>query len=179
MDKKAIASCANIASRLLLICLCAALLLGGVHLITAPRIAAQEQAKIDEAIRTLFPTASDTEALSGGFAKEIVSVRRAKADGALLGYCVQALGSGYGSDLSLMISYNTKGELLQIAVLSHSETKGIGTQVVEHADYLALYVGVSGTDVPVDGVSGATLSSNGVRALVLAANAAVLEVIGA
>jgi Na+-transporting NADH:ubiquinone oxidoreductase subunit NqrC len=64
-------------------------------------------------------------------------------------------------------------------VLSHSETKGIGTKVVENADYLALYAGVSGTDVLVDGVSGATLSSNGVRALVLAANTAVLEVIGA
>lgn len=179
MDKKVIASSLNVALRLLLICLCAALLLGGVHLLTAPRIAAQEQAKIDAAIRTLFPAAGQTEVLSGDFVKEIVSVRRAEADGVLLGYCVQALGSGYGSDLSLMISYNTKGELLQIAVLSHSETKGIGTKVVENADYLALYAGTSGTDVSVDGVSGATLSSNGVRALVLAANTAVLEVIGA
>lgn len=179
MDKKVIASSMNIACRLLLICLCAALLLGGVHLLTAPRIAAQEQAKIDEAIRTLFPTSTLTQEISGAYDKQIVAVRRAEADGVLLGYCVQALGSGYGSDLSLMISYNEKGELLQIAVLSHGETKGIGTKVVENADYLALYAGTSGKDVSVDGVSGATLSSNGVRALVLAANAAVLEVIGA
>ncbi len=179
MNKKLILSYLNVGVRLLLICLCAALLLATVNLVTAPRIAAQQQQRIDDAIAALFPESSATEVISGTFAAEIREIRAVKGEGGLLGYCVQTVGSGYGGDIELMIGYTTEGKLLKIAVISHSETKGIGTKVVENEKHLAAYIGSKGGKTNVDGVTNATLSSNGVRTAVNAANTAVLEVIGA
>ena len=62
-----------------------------------------------------------------------------------------------------------------VTVTSHSESPGVGTRVVDSADYLARYTGLSaggslvlGQDV--DAVTGATVSST---AVIEAVNAAI------
>ncbi len=167
----------QIALRLLVICVLAALLLTAVNAVTAPRIEAQNQAKILGAVQSLFPTCDSTEIKETKVAVDALYC--AKAGETVLGYCVLVTGNGYGSGLQLMVGYDLQGNLTQVLPVSHTETKGIGDKALSE-EYLSQYIGKSGSltlNQEIDGVSGATLTSKGVLACVNLANQAIAEVI--
>ena len=69
-----------------------------------------------------------------------------------------------------MVGVNTNGEVTGVAITSHQETEGVGTDAMTEG-YLAQYVGKSGTirssgSNSVDAASGATATSEAVTACV-------------
>lgn len=74
------------------------------------------------------------------------------------GYVINAMGKGYGGDVSVLIGLDNDGKITGIKVLESAETPGIGTKVTEDEAFLSSFIGkdsVDGSDV----VSGATFSS--------------------
>ncbi len=177
MNRQQVFSTCKVGGVLLIICLVAALLLASVNLITSPAIAAQKQAKIDDAISNLFPSFDRVETVREGDGKTILNVWSVHQGQSTIGYCVQSAAAGYGGDIVLMIGYTVQGKIIAISVVSHSETKGIGSKVLDE-EYLSRYHGLSISGVKrVDGLSGATLTSAGVKAAVSAANQVMMEVV--
>ena len=78
------------------------------------------------------------------------------------GYVLNAIGKGYGGDMSVLVGFDNDGKITGVIVLESGETPGIGTKVTENADFLGSFVGkdsVDGSDV----VAGATFSSKGLN----------------
>lgn len=96
----------------------------------------------------------------------------------LAGYCVEVTADGFGGPMKLMVGVSAQGPVTGVAILSHSETPGMGDGV-EDAAFLDAFLGLSGTVSvgsganAVDTVSGATESSRAVAQGVNQALAAV------
>ena len=82
----------------------------------------------------------------------------------LAGYCVEVTAGGFGGPMKLMVGVSAQGSVTGVAILSHSETPGMGDGV-EDASFLASFLDRSGTvrigsgSNAVEAVSGATESS--------------------
>ena len=99
-----------------------------------------------------------------------LSITAGYNDSGLVGYCVEVQANGFGGLLTAVVGVNTNGEVTGVAVTSHRETEGVGTDAMTE-EYLSQYVGKSGTirssgNNAVDAVSGATATSQAVTACV-------------
>ena len=106
-----------------------------------------------------------------------VSISAGYGDEALVGYVVEIQVPGFVGSITMKVGVNTDGRVTGVAVISASETLGMGTQALEE-DYLSSFVGRTGTirssgANAVDTVSGATVSS---KAIISGVNQA-LEVV--
>ena len=96
----------------------------------------------------------------------------------LAGYCVEVTAGGFGGPMKLMVGVSAQGSVTGVAILSHSETPGLGDSVDETA-FLEQFPGLSGTvrigsgANAVEAISGATESSRAVAQGVSQALAAV------
>ena len=102
---------------------------------------------------------------------------RNTGDGVLLGYCYIVTANGFGGEMELMVGLHPNNTIAGVEVIDHSETSGIGTNVL-NATYLTRYKGKSGTLVlgtDIDAHSGATISSKAVLSGVNAALSAHTE----
>ena len=96
----------------------------------------------------------------------------------LAGYCVEVTADGFGGPMKLMVGISAQGSVTGVAILSHSETPGLGDGV-DDADFLERFLDLSGTvrigtgSNAVEAVSGATESSRAVAQGVNQALAAV------
>ena len=161
-----------------------ALLLSVVNAMTKDVIAANVENEKKEAVLAVFPEGTDMKTVQTEDGGEIYVVLK---DSMILGYCVNAVESGYGGDVSMMIGVNSAREICGIQIVSMSETPGVGTKI-RGASFLEQFFGVSEPvefGVNADAISGATYSSRAVAAGVntaLAADvdlAALAESIGA
>lgn len=162
MQKRELLFALRVGGILLLVAALTALLIGTVYRITAPYIAANEAAAVSEAVSQLFP---DAEAVKMELPQEnesVLALYRAERQGEPAGYAVQVKAQGYGGDLLLMVGVGTDGRITSVLVLSHSETPGIGSKVLEPSRLAALE-GVSDAEAA-DAISGATYSSRALRA---------------
>jgi len=155
--------------KLLLICAIVAGVVSFVYALTADAYAQNEQRAKEQAIGNIFALTEvpPVEKLSMDGIEEIVYKVKA-ADGSVLGYCVEAVGKGFGGDIKLMVGYNAKCELLGVEVVTHAETPGLGAKIVNaeflnqfagKADQLTLAKDGSGD---IDAIAGATISSRAV-----------------
>ena len=92
-----------------------------------------------------------------------------------VGYVITSTAKGYGGTMTVMTSFNCRGQIKQVKVTEAAETQGIGSNVSDSAAYWAAYAGLDGTrnlvlNQDVDAYTGATISS---RALNSAVNAAI------
>ncbi|MEM1134818.1 MAG: RnfABCDGE type electron transport complex subunit G [Bacteroidota bacterium] len=87
-----------------------------------------------------------------------------------MGFAVKTFSKkGYSGLIELMVGIDTKGNVKQIAVLSHKETPGLGSKIKDDA-FKIQFIGVQqGTALKVkkdggniDAISGATISSRAV-----------------
>ncbi len=97
-----------------------------------------------------------------------LDVYPAKQDDILVGYAVNTYSnSGFSGEIRLMAGFNTDGTIINIIVLEHKETPGLGTKMTEApfkdqfndkdpSDFI-LKVGKDGG--PVDAITAATISS--------------------
>ena len=143
------------------ICLGIALLLAVVNDITKDRIAENEILEKQNAILAVFPEGDTTAEYTTEEGETVYIVTK---EGKIIGYCVNAIGSGYNGDINMMIGLSADHEITGLTIVSMSETPGVGSKVGSGA-FLERFIGFDhpvtiGEDV--DGISGATFSSKGV-----------------
>ena len=183
-----------VAATLTVISLITAFLLGLVNGVTKDKIAAIDAEKTRVAMSAVVPEGSEfTDALEltddvvaaakaqGGTITELYGVTNG---GAEAGYVAKVSASGSQGTLTMMVGIDANKAITGISVVSHSETSGIGTKVVENkpnaagTPVLDQFIGMSGAGSLVVGsnitaVSGATVSTKGIT---MGANAALAAV---
>ena len=184
----------KVAGTLTVISLVVAALLGLVNNVTADKIAEIDAANTRAAMSAVVPEGSDftdkleisddvaaAAAAQGGKLTELYGV---KAGGADNGYVMKISASGSQGTIVMMIGVDATKSITGISVVSHSETSGIGTKVVDNeansngVPVLDQFQGMSGAGSLVVGktvtpISGATVSTKGIT---MGANAALAAV---
>ena len=188
----------KVAGTLTVISLVVAALLGLVDSVTRDKIAAIEAENTRIAMSAVVPEGSEftdkldiTDAVAeaasaqGGKISELYGVTNG---GAEAGYVMKISASGSQGTIVMMVGVDANKAITGISVVSHAETSGIGTKVVENkpnsagVPVLDQFVGLSGAGSLVVGsnitaISGATVSTKGIT---MGANAAlaVADVLG-
>jgi len=164
-------------------CLVAAAGLAATYAVTAPKIAAQEQAAERAALASVLPGATSFEqaeasvieaAREAAGASSVLALYRASGDAGELGWGLKIASRGYGGPITMVLGLDRDGKVLGLTILTMNETPGLGTRVQTEPGFLeqfaSLPAGFSEKDVRgLDMISGATKSSRGVRASVEAA----------
>ena len=183
----------KVAGTLTVISLITAFLLGLVNGVTKDKIAAIEAEKTRVASAVVPEGSEFTDALEipqaaidaakaqGGTVSELYGVTNG---GAEAGYVAKVAASGSQGTITMMVGIDANGAITGISVVSHSETSGIGTKVVENkpnaagTPVLDQFIGMSGAGTLAVGsnitaISGATVSTKGIT---VGANAALAAV---
>ena len=184
----------KVAGTLTVISLVVAALLGLVDNVTADKIAAIDAENTRIAMSAVVPEGSEftdkldiPEAVAaaasaqGGTLSELYGVTNG---GAEAGYVMKISASGSQGTIVMMVGVDANKAVTGISVVSHSETSGIGTKVVENkpnaagTPVLDQFVGMSGAGTLAVGsnitaISGATVSTKGIT---MGANAALAAV---
>ena len=184
----------KVAGTLTVISLITAFLLGLVQGVTKDKIDAIDAETTRVAMSAVVPEGSEfTDALEltddvvaaakaqGGTITELYGVTNG---GAEAGYVAKVSASGSQGTITMMVGIDANKAITGISVVSHSETSGIGTKVVENkpnaagTPVLDQFIGMSGAGSLVVGsnitaVSGATVSTKGIT---MGANAALAAV---
>ena len=155
--------------------------LAGVNSLTKDIIAKAAAEKKAQSMSELFPDETDYEAveISAELLKKYNVSAVSKAKGGS-GYVVEHAASGYGGEILMMSAFSPDGKIVGVKILSHEETSGIGTRVVEGDGFLSQFKDKDCTkEAGVDAVSGATVSSkattNGINNACNLFNEAVLK----
>lgn len=172
-------------------CLVAAAGLAATYAVTKDRIAEQDRLAQQNSLKAALPDAvsfeqvtdesliADAEAAAGEV--KVNGVFRAlDEDGADIGWGLRLGSRGYGGYAQLVIGLDTSGSVTGVSILSHAETPGLGSKVMENEEFLesftALPAGFTARDVKkIDSISGATKSSRAVKHAVEAAGAIYAE----
>ena len=184
----------KVAGTLTVISLVVAALLGLVDSVTRDKIAAIEAENTRIAMSAVAPEGSEfgdkmeiTDALAaaasaqGGKLVELYPMTNGGADA---GYVMKISASGSQGTIVMMVGVDANKAITGISVVSHSETSGIGTKVVENkpnaagTPVLDQFIGMSGAGTLAVGsnitaISGATVSTKGIT---MGANAALAAV---
>lgn len=155
----------RLAATLLIITALVAAALSGINYITKDRIAANKQAKLLAAIEQVLPGAADpTEtAVNSGIVKTLYTTDK--------GYAVEVAPVGFSAELTMMVGI-ADGKVTGIAVVSHTETAGLGAvaaaKTAAGEAFRGQYEGLSGTLAvdkdggTIDSLTGATITSKAV-----------------
>lgn len=160
------------------ICLVATLVLAVTYEVTKPQIDAQARSAEDAALKEIIPDATS-------FNKNTVDGMEyfeAMKGNNRIGYCIKAVGEGYGGYIHMMVGIDSNGVIKGVRVLDHQETPGLGAKINEVRQgaaepwFLQQFVGKNAKTVEVkkniDSITGATISS---RAVTSAINKTVTE----
>lgn len=92
----------------------------------------------------------------------------AKKDGEIIGFAVNTYtDKGFSGDISIMAGFKPDGTIIQLTVLKHKETPGLGTKMTE-PDFIDQFKGKNAADFKlkvtqdggqVDAITAATISS--------------------
>ena len=166
----------RLALTLLIITSVVAAALAGVNSVTAPIIAALNEAKTQEAIQVVLPGGG--QEIDGPDAALGVAIGKIyKGEN---GYAVEVLPSGFDNTITMMVGVGFDGKVLGISVVSHTETAGLGAVAAAKTSagesFRGQFVGTSGTVAvtkdggTLDAITGATITS---RAICAGVNAAL------
>lgn len=162
----------------LVTCVVAAAGLAATYSITAPRIAAQDKAAEEQALKSVLPDAAAFEPSDAVLLEEAQAIagdskvdaiyRALDSAGSQIGWGLKVGSRGYGGYINLVLGLDRDGKVTGVTILSMNETPGLGTRIKTEPGFLAQYLGLpagySEKDVKaLDMISGATKSSRGVR----------------
>jgi len=162
----------------LVVCVVAAAGLAATYAVTAPAIAAQEEAAEAEALQGVLPDAATFEPVDTALLEEAQALagdskvdavyRALDSSGSQAGWGVKVGSRGYGGYINLVLGLDRDGKVTGVTILSMNETPGLGSRIKTEPgfleQYLKLAAGFSEKDVKaLDMISGATKSSRGVR----------------
>lgn len=151
------------------ICLVVTTLLAVVNFVTVPIISAAEEEAAAKARSEVLTEAKSFELMKDVKLPEGVTEAYKGNDGT--GYVFMLTQKGYGGAIKLICGIRPDGTMESIKTLSHGETSGIGSKVVDNATgYNKNYIGKTAANYEsVDFVTGATISSKAYRAAVKSA----------
>ena len=123
---------ANMVISLTVICTVCAALLGIVYQFTSEPIAKADLAKVNSGIREVLP-AFDNVPSEEMFVIDGCEVYPATLAGEPVGWAVKVAPSGFGGPLNMLVGFTPDGTVYNTAVLSHSETPGLGAKISDPA----------------------------------------------
>ena len=126
----------NMLLSLFTICIVAAGLLAQVNSMTKEPIEASKALKLEEAIRDVVPAFDNNPvaeaysvATDGG---DSLLVYPAKMGDDIVGFAVKSFSNnGFSGNIEVMVGFDTQNTIYNYAVLSHAETPGLGSQMVD------------------------------------------------
>ena len=151
------------------ICLIVTALLAYVNIVTSPIIKAAEEKAAAEARSEVLKEAKEFELLDiKGLPEGITAVYRGSDES---GFVFMMTQKGYGGDINLICGIRPDGSMEAVKTLSHSETSGIGSKVVDNSSgYRDRYAGkTADTYSEVDAITGATISSTAYKKAIASA----------
>lgn len=178
----------KVAGTLTIIALVVAALLGVVDMVTHDKIDAINVEKTNQALAAVAPEGAEftpvelsDAAVSAAAAYGTLDSMYAMSTG---GYAMKIVASGSQGSIEMIVGVDGNKALTGVSVVSHSETGGIGTKVINNdpnsagTPVLDQFIGMSGAGSLVVGktvtpISGATVTSKGITAGCNAALAAV------
>ena len=151
------------------ICLVVTALLAYVNKITAPIITAAEEKAASDARAEVLKEAKSYKKLE--LKKLPEGVTEVFEGDNNSGYVFMMTQKGYGGDIKLICGIKNDGTLEAVKTLSHSETSGIGSKVVDNNTGLnQKFAGTKAEDQDkVQAISGATISSTAYKKAVASA----------
>ena len=151
------------------ICLVVTALLAYINSVTSPIIKEADEKAAAEARQEVLSEADGFEEIEDVKLPEGVEEAYKAENGA--GYVFKLVTKGYGGNITLMCGIKPDGTIEKIKTLSHSETSGIGSKVVDNeSGYSKKYTGKNENDYDsVDAVTGATISSKAYKKAVASA----------
>ena len=178
----------KVAGTLTVISLVVAALLGVVNMVTEDKIDAINAEKTNQALAAVAPEGAEftpvelsDAAVSAAAAYGTLDSMYEMSTG---GYAMKIVASGSQGSIEMIVGVDGNKALTGVSVVSHSETGGIGTKVVNNdpnsagTPVLDQFIGMSGSGSLVVGktvtpISGATVTTKGITAGCNAALAAV------
>ncbi len=132
MGKKPESTFANMLIRLLVIVLIAGLALSVVYTQTYDTIQAAKKAKLEKAIGQVVPkfdTLKMTKVMPST-GKDSLTFYEAFANGEKVGTAIETYtDKGFGGHFTIMVGFDTKGTIINTAVLEFKETPGLGDKM--------------------------------------------------
>jgi len=174
-------------------CLVAAAGLAATYGVTEERIAEQDRLAQERSLQAALPDAesfeqitdeallADAKAAAGEV--QVNGVFKAlDANGEDAGWGLRLGSRGYGGYAQLVIGLDIDGAITGVSILSHGETPGLGTKVMDNPEYLTQFAslpeGFTSKDIrAIDAVAGATKSSNSIKHGVEAAGTIYADVL--
>ena len=158
----------RLALTLLVITAVVAALLAGVNAVTAPVIAAANEAKTQQAVSQVLPGGGQPVDFTGADETGLVT-EVYKGEG---GYAVKVAPGGFGGAIEMMVGVSKDGNVLGISIIKHAETPSLGAVAADKGSngqsFRDSFIGLSG-EVKVskeggeaDTISGATITSKAV-----------------
>ncbi|MBO4558262.1 MAG: RnfABCDGE type electron transport complex subunit G [Bacteroidales bacterium] len=115
------------------ICLVCAGLLAIVNAATEKKIARVMADKTARAIAQVVPAFDgaplDTTVVLDG--REFAVHKAMEGDSVVVGYAIESSTAGFGGPINLMVGFSADGEIYSTAVISHSETPGLGAKMTD------------------------------------------------
>lgn len=162
----------SMTATLLIVSAVAAFSLGAVYNLTKDAIAAAKQAKKEKAIQEVVPAFDKLNTfnikLEGD--KDSLSIYQALKGGKIVGTAIETYtDKGFGGRIKIMAGFNPNGNIINTAILEHTETPGLGDKMDQkksdfakqfkgkNPDKFNMTVKKDGGDV--DAITAATISS--------------------
>lgn len=143
---------------------------GGVYTITKEPIAQAKVAAVNNALKQVLPEYETTTSQTIEVNDMAVEAYTATVADKAVGYAIKSSSkNGFGGAISLMVGFDTEGNIININVLEQKETPGLGTKMADEGNALqASLVGKNAGKVnltvkkdggDIDALTAATISS--------------------
>jgi len=128
--------------------------------ITRVKIIAGREAEIVNQLNVIFPDMQEYKIIDDYYV--------IYQDKEVAGYAFTATGKGYGGDINMLIGIDRDYHIQELAILSNTETPGLGTKITE-SYFTDQFKGLGSDDInlgkdggKIDSITGATISSKAV-----------------
>ncbi len=145
------------------ICIISAALMGGINMITAPKIAFNEEQKIYDSLREVLDGTFETVEIPASAPSTVTGLFKVSDEnGEFKGNVVTVEQKGYAGKILLTVGFDSEGKTTKVIITAQSESHGKDINPL-----LNNLSGISVDDVSgVDAVTGATISSGYIKSAV-------------
>lgn len=114
---------------------------GGIYILTEEPIALAEQNAKKAALAQVLPPFENTEVENLKIDELDIEVYTATNGSEVVGYAINtATMSGFSGFFSLMVGLTPEGEVINVNVLKHSETPGLGSKMTDEGNSLLMSI---------------------------------------
>lgn len=144
-----------------------------VNYITAPIIKNNEENSFNNALKQIFPEATEFEDVfmnidDTSSIPNVVSIYKVYKDSDLIGYCTEVYANGFNTanKIDMLVGSDIFNKVTQVVILDNNETPGIGDEILKNdSHFINQFTGLTSPiefSATVNAVTGATYTSEGV-----------------